>query len=242
MDSENELQPLRVLRAFTVAKTDDGPNEDRYFVSEDKSICALSDGASVSYDPGPWAAILCRRFIASPDISSDWLKEASRDYQAEYDREAMSWSQQGAFDRGSSATLMGVVCSADSRSVRVFAVGDSILAFVESGCVVRSIPYLKSEEFDQAPILFSTNSAENTYFDEEMISEAWHDLEIASHPNPMLLLMTDALGRWLLDEPMPPRVSQLLELSDDTAFAEFVLQERLEGRLKRDDSTLIVIG
>jgi hypothetical protein len=59
---------------------------------------------------------------------------------------------------------------------------------------------------------------------------------------PTLLLMTDAIGRWLLDEPSPARVSMLLDLQDDRSFGEFIERERSEGRLKRDDSTLIVVG
>ena len=54
--------------------------------------------------------------------------------------------------------------------------------------------------------------------------------------------MTDALGRWLIDQPDSERVSTLLDIQSDEAFIDFVNRERVKGRLKRDDTTLVVIG
>jgi len=130
----------------------------------------------------------------------------------------MSWSHQAAFDRGSFATLLGVVCSLDGQAARIFALGDTLLAFVDNGQVVRTIPYVQPAEFDKAPILLSTNRLENKLLDQEAINDAWYDVVLASHERPTLLLMTDAVGRWLLDDPGPDRVSTLLNLQDDYSF------------------------
>src|SRR5262249_20554135 len=88
----------------------------------------------------------------------------------------------------------------------------------------------------------STNPSENATLDEEGISEAWHQLTLASHEEPFLMLMTDALGQWLLEQPDASRVAALLSVSNGESFAKFVETERSEGRLKRDDSTLVFIG
>src|SRR5450759_3406612 len=101
--------PLRVLRTFSVLKRDDSSNEDRLCVSTDKMSCAVSDGASISFDSGPWAEVLCRKFIENSDITPEWLVSAINEYQLAYDRDVLSWSHQAAFDRGSFATLLGVV-------------------------------------------------------------------------------------------------------------------------------------
>ncbi len=194
------------------------------------------------FNSGPWAEILYRKFIESADITLEWLEAAVSEYQLAYDRDAMSWSHQAAFDRGSFATLLGVVCSPDGRSARVFAWGDTLLAFIDKGQVVRTLPYVQPDEFDKAPTLISTNRLENKLLDQELINDAWCDLVLASHEMPMLLLMTDAIGRWLLDDPSSDRVSMLLNLQDELAFSEFIAKERSEGRLKRDDSTLVVVG
>jgi hypothetical protein len=230
------------LRVLSVFKRDDVANEDRWAVSDDKTACALSDGASVSFDSGPWAQILCKKFIERTGVTPEWLADAVNEYRLGYDRDAMSWSHQAAFDRGSFATLLGVVCSSEGRAARVFAVGDTLLALVDGGHIVRTIPYIQADEFDKAPLLLSTNGVENSRLDQEAMNEAWHDLIVGTHEAPILMLMTDAIGRWLLDDPSPERVSLLLSLQDDQSFSEFVEKERSEGRLRRDDSTLVVMG
>src|ERR1700722_4482471 len=100
MSAEN-AGPLQVLRVLSVLKRDDATNEDRCCVSTDKRTCALSDGASVSFDSGPWAEVLCRRFVENADITPEWVTAAINEYQLAYNRDAMSWSHQAAFDRGS---------------------------------------------------------------------------------------------------------------------------------------------
>jgi hypothetical protein len=43
-------------------------------------IYAISDGASVSFDSGPWAAILARRFTEDPNVSREWIEAAIAEY------------------------------------------------------------------------------------------------------------------------------------------------------------------
>jgi hypothetical protein len=243
MHTENDaIAPFRVLRAFSVAKREDAPNEDRWRASDNGAICAVSDGASVSFDSAPWAEVLTRRFVEDQKVSRDWLEGAAKEYAAGYDREGMPWMHQAAFDRGSFATLLGIVFSSDGANARAFAAGDSLLAFIDGSEVVRTIPYVKPEEFDSSPRLLSTSMVENRWLDEETLIDAWHDLNISAHSAPLFLLLTDAIGRWLLDEPSSERISALLRIDDEQAFASFVARERDKGRLRRDDTTMIVIG
>jgi len=242
VDAETDLWPLRVLRVFSIPKGADTCNEDRTCVSDDKSICAVSDGASVSFDSGPWAEILSRKFVENQEVSKSWIEAAIQQYRSNYNRDAMSWAYQAAFDRGSFATLLGVVCASDGKGVRAFVLGDTLLAFIDNGKVVRTLPYVQADEFDKSPTLISTNGLENGSLDEDALSDAWQVLTVASHDAPTLLLMTDAIGRWLLEQPESERARQLLDITDLAAFTSFVHLEQTEGRMKRDDSTLIVVG
>jgi Protein phosphatase 2C len=242
MEAETDLRPLRVLRVFSIPKRQDTGNEDHACVSDDGSICAVSDGASISFDSGRWAEILARRFVSNQDISKLWIEAAIQEYRSTHDREAMSWAYQAAFDRGSFATLLGIVCAPDGRGVRTFALGDTLLAFTDSGKVLLTLPYLQTDEFDKSPSLISTNPLENNSLDDETLWYSWRVLTVASHDAPKLLLMTDAIGRWLLEQRDSDRASQLLDIPDEAAFASFVDRERAEGRMKRDDSTLVVVG
>lgn len=233
---------FRVLRMFTVSKTTGVPNEDRACVSEDGSIWSVSDGASVSYDSGPWAEVLVQKFVQEPNVSGEWLNSAISDYGRSYDRESMEWMQQAAFDRGSFATLLGGIATGDGKHARVIAVGDSMLAVVDGAEVVRTLPYVQPDQFDSAPVLLSTNRVENRQFDEKTIADSWSALDLSSLKDPMLLVMTDALGKWLLDQPNEERVMTLLNIASEDSFVEFVELERSRGRLRRDDCTLLVVG
>lgn len=242
MESASEVRHLQVLRSFSVSKRNDTPNEDRVARSIDNRSCALSDGASISFDSAPWASILSQRFVANPDISRDWLHDAITEYQLSYDRELMSWSHQAAFDRGSFATLLGVVCSADGLRARAFAYGDTLLAIMDKGKLVQTIPYSSADEFDQSPKLLSTSILENNELDDEAISCSWHEILISGHEELAILLMTDAIGHWLLSQSDSNRALSLLALNDDDSFSNFIEAERAEGRMRRDDSSLVVIG
>ena len=102
----------------------------------------------------------------------------------------------------------------------MFAIGDFLLAFIDGGEVVRTIPYVKPEEFENSPQLLSTSIFENQSLDEEAISDAWHDLNISAHSAPTFLLLTDAIGRWLLDKPTRERISALLGIEDELSFSD----------------------
>jgi hypothetical protein len=239
----DDVRPsLGFLRAFTEPKHPTGSNEDKWHKSPDGRICAVSDGASVSFDSGLWAEILARRFVEDPTVSHAWLEAAIAEYQRGYDREEMSWWQQAAFDRGSFATLLGVTCLPEGGSVRITAFGDSLVAVLDGANLVCAIPYVEPTQFDQAPQLLSTNPFENRSLDDASFAAAVSAPEVASHESLSLLLMTDAIGRWLLDRPDAERVTALLNIRDDEAFVEFVEKERADGQLRRDDTTLVVMG
>lgn len=239
---DGSLQPAsRSVLAFSVPKRDDAINEDRWCFSSDGTICALSDGASISYDPAPWADLLVERFVSDPHITHSWLDDAVREYLTKYDRENMEWMQQAAFDRGSFATLVGIIWPAGQSSLRAFAIGDSIVALVCDGIFADSYPLTNHLEFDQPPTLLSTSRLENSSFSDEAMVGYWRTVEIEPSSQQIALLMTDALGRWLLEDPHSSRLSRLLEIGEQAHFANFIEVERAEGRLKRDDSTLIIL-
>ena len=236
------MRPLRFVRALSTPKNEATPNEDRWHVSDDALTCAVSDGASVSYDSAPWAERLTRTFVADPNPTTEWLADAAQSYSVEYDRGSMEWMQEAAFDKGSFASLLGVVIDPRSGAVRAFAIGDSVLVVVDrKSQVCRTLPYTDAEQFNHSPQLLSTSATENAVFDDAAIDAAWYDVAIPDQRS-TILLMTDALGHWLMSEPTPERVDALLRQQRLEEFAEFVALERESGRMRRDDTTLLVIG
>lgn len=197
---------------------------------------AVSDGASVSFDSGPWAGLLVEEFVARDEPIAHWLGDAAHRYGSSYDRDAMDWMQQGAFDLGSFASFLGIRPSQDGRGLDVTAVGDSLLAVLDSDALTLTFPYTSAEQFDASPRLLSTDVRHNRRDSTEplILHQTIHH---GSGSRRRYLLMTDALGHWLLS--YPDRVPELLELTE-MGIIEFVASERASGRLRRDDTTLLV--
>ncbi len=150
-------------RAFSAPKADGQINEDAWQFSH-KGIGALSDGASISFDSASWARILVRHYARDPCFDGAWLAAASQEFAALHDRESLSWVQQGAFDRGSFASLLGL--RRDEARIEVLAIGDSIAVLCDADRVVATFPYESPEQFDQRPLLLSTNPAQNVFLAE----------------------------------------------------------------------------
>ena len=98
----------RLPLAFSVPKREDQHNEDSFYRSS-KGVYALSDGASVSFDSASWARILVRRYTRNPEFTREWLSAAIAEFRELYDRDSLPWMQQASFDRGSFASLLGII-------------------------------------------------------------------------------------------------------------------------------------
>lgn len=232
---------LVVRKAFTEAKADSIPNEDRFELSEDALRCAVSDGASVSFDSATLAAILVKRFIADPSVNSEWVTRAAEEFALNYDRDQLPWMMQAAFDLGSFASLVGVNIRPDLGTADVLCIGDSVFALFDGGNLIEFLPYTDPADFDQSPTLLSTNHSENRWFADDAPELLRRQVCLAAYERPKLVLMTDALGRWMLEGNPEHRIEELGHLQDQEAFRSFVALERAEGRLIRDDTTFVLL-
>ncbi|MBR7620003.1 hypothetical protein JKL49_11445 [Phenylobacterium sp. 20VBR1] len=151
----------------------------------------------------------------------------------------MDWMRAGAFERGSFASLLGLRFQPTSPIVEVSGIGDSIIAATRDGEVIRSWPYTTAEQFDNSPQLLATVGFENRFLFEEATRLPTLQLDLADLGADTLLLMTDALGHWLLRN--PESAGQLIEFGGDAQFAGWVEAHRAAGELRRDDTTLIVV-
>ena len=90
-------------------------------------------------------------------------------------------------------------------------------------------------------MLLCTDPAKNPIFAEGVLACEWtHRWPLEQLQSPRLLCMTDALGQWLLSREGNDSTEMLFSLETDEAFAQFVLDAREAGGLKRDDTTLLV--
>lgn len=235
---------MQIVFAGVVPKEREYPdnNEDAYGI--DKNVVAVSDGASESFDAKSWAQILVRKYINSAQFRESWLVGAIEEYSILHDREALSWSKQASFDRGSFATLLGIEFHGGSNSVNVLAIGDSLAVLISNGRVVESYPYTSFEDFNQNPALLSTNHFQNDFIRHPGFfsthSVTW---DLQSLKKPILLCMTDALGKWFLRtyRSDPTVLEPLLSFRTQSEMQEFITALRKDKAIRTDDTTLVVI-
>ena len=228
--------------ALTVGKDLQRPdlNEDAFVCGDGALRQAIADGASESFDSKTWANLLTEKFVREGPPNVDWVFDAVGKYNRKFDVHTLSWSKAAAFERGSFSSLLGVTFDPESELANVFGVGDSLCVHTLAGRVVASFPYTRPEQFDERPELLSTLKvanafvAEPNFFDER--SAVWR-----MTPDSVLLLMTDALGQWLLKElaETPSSLETLLKIHDYPSFELLVDELRKTHRLRLDDTTIV---
>ncbi len=219
-------------------------SEDRYRFNRQKSVFALSDGASQSYNSRLWAALLCQKACAYPEITQKVIQEAINEYHAKHPVEKLSWSQTLAFERGSFATLLTV--RKTENKYTFCGIGDSVVLICdENKKELRQFPLTQSWQFDTNPELLSTKEKDNTFLTKETFAEKHcFSYPIGSDEKISILLMTDALGQWCWRaiEEKDERWHCLLAMrgnKDRQKFRELILDCRSRGEIKVDDTTLI---
>jgi|SRR5665213_290699 len=233
---------MRLSFAASIAKykQDSRLNEDAMGDRASLGVYAVSDGASESFDSRRWSKLLVRLFLANAHVDERWLHRAVSLYVRQFDREAMTWSAQAAFDRGSFATLTGIVISPGRSQVQVLGVGDSLAVLVDGTHLVSSYPYQRPEQFALRPLLLSTVWEQNRALLGNALAGLGARWSLRHLRDASVLLMTDALGAWLLRDPRS-RVPKLLNLNTSLQFEALVGHERMNGQMRRDDTTLAVI-
>jgi hypothetical protein len=231
---------LRIVFNGSIPKDDspDAVNEDQTATDEARQLFAVSDGASESYDSARWARLIADAWLADGAVASRHvLDRLVREYEVGCDPASLSWSRQAAFDRGSFATLLGV--SLRGSNLRIVAVGDSLAVGLGIDGGPLTFPYTAADEFDRRPLLLSTRSHANTALASRAAARGcvarWQ-----LRPGSVLLLMTDALGQWLLrDGASESSCAILMNIRGQEELRDLVISRRDSGMMRRDDTTLL---
>jgi hypothetical protein len=226
-------------------------NEDCFAISDNNLSCAISDGASESFDSKAWAKSLCSNFICKETTLLDLSKpeqlcvlfnKARNDFNSDYVNRELTWSQKLAFDRGNFATLVGVI--EESNYIRILAIGDSVAVWFTPQVAFKSHLLRSSAEFNLRPLLASSIAADDAHFFAENPSR-WSVIEIKKDciKDGVLYLMTDAIAYHLftlIENKEHKKVIDILQLNSED-FTRWVIENRSLRSLKIDDTTLAVI-
>ena len=246
---------MKILKSLTASKEPQNPeaNEDFFFWEDKGKACAMSDGASDSFDSQTWARILCQSFTQIYNqVPSVTLKQESIQlvlnvarpfFEKQAKEKTQSWSKQLAANRGNFASLLGVIEERDY--IWLLAVGDSIAAWIDTRMQLKTFIVRKSPEFLKNPILLgSIPSTDSLLFGDEKNRWGCIRLAKADMKPRKLFLMTDALGHHLLSQyeknkPLPLDALSKMNQSD---FQNWVLSQRQAGTLRKDDTTFALLS
>ncbi|AVI67688.1 hypothetical protein CKQ84_18500 [Shewanella sp. WE21] len=217
-------------------------NEDYWATSACGNRIALCDGASESYSSKLWSRMIAESFIKIKRLDFPWIQALSLDYSKCYDFNAMSWSQQAAYERGSFSTLLGVDYKPKSTNLKITAIGDSVALLFDEGKLVASWPFTEPEQFLGRPTLLSTRISLNDFIkSKDCIKNNSKTVRISDLSTPTLICLTDAIGEWALRMLVTnnEKALALHEIETLEAFEHLVVTERAAGTMKIDDSTMI---
>jgi hypothetical protein len=216
-------------------------NEDSFDRDMEGSVFALADGASESYDSQTWARMLVHKYVENPNFNGEWVSEVQQIYQSSVDFNALSWSKQLAYERGSFATLLGLKLSNENKVADIFSVGDSLAVHIRDGVCIRSFPFQYPEQFDARPELLSTLRHQNKFTQDDLFVISDHSEKWDLMTGDLIFMFTDAIGQWFLRELNYEinSVESLKKITTEIEFQSLILAMRGEKRMKLDDSTLL---
>jgi hypothetical protein len=233
-------------RRFSTAKrgSEASENEDAADADVRRGLVALADGATDAAYSRLWARVLVHRFMRSPfdpvaDVThlTNWLLRPQRLWRRAIGRRPLPWFAEHKVAMGSFAAFLTARLWVDGATVywSAAAVGDCCLFVVESDDLVVSFPVKDPAEFSSSPLLVGTST-------DASMGNYWMRRRGDASSCALFLFMSDALAHWFLEDALcggkPWRLLHPLE--SDGAFEDLVDRLRSTGRLRNDDSTLIV--
>ncbi|MFM1880513.1 MAG: hypothetical protein RLZZ344_747 [Pseudomonadota bacterium] len=245
---------MRILRSLTISKEPDYPesNEDVFFWTATGSACAMSDGASESFDSRTWGRLLCEIFTQTfcsppaPPLDDKSLREiivqSRQRFLRKIAQRRLSWSQQAAFDRGNFASLLGVI-ERDDR-VEVLAIGDSVALWKDPTGRIHSHVLQDTASFKKNPVLLSSDArGDAVVFQQERHRWSVRSVAKAEIAQSRLFLMTDALGCFAIEHALNGRWAEIEQAFalPDRDFSFWINTSRLSGALRKDDTTLAIV-
>lgn len=237
----HDLVPtLSLLGVWTACKDlplPDG-NEDAWVWVDDVQRAAVFDGATESFAARRWVSILTEAWKQDSAIDLEALQLQYADAGAAM---TLSWAQEEAAGRGSFTTVASV--QAAPGGLAATCVGDSAILLVKDARIVEAYPSLDPADYSSVPDALGSSS--------EHLNQGHGLLEACSWTIPvspghidMVVLATDAVAVWLLQgnrNHTNELLAATLQIDDQAHWEHIVAGEREAGRMKADDSTVMIL-
>jgi hypothetical protein len=239
---------MRIAAVFRASISKDlhieGSNEDTYCLRLKEEIprAAIFDGASESFAARKWSRYLADEWGKTPTRDWSWVERAQKRYARNISTLQLSWAQEAAVQRGSYSTVAYVQFEKDWLFFS--AVGDSNIFLISNNKILFSYPYVRESQFTSAPNALSSNPIDLRGNRENLLL-GLDRIRYRSMETSHVILATDAISAWLLNEDNDlrgARLNSLFECSTLSKFKSLVEQERATHTMKIDDSTVVILG
>jgi serine/threonine protein phosphatase PrpC len=218
----------------------------------DYFVCAISDGASESSFASEWAKMLTRAYVKSPfknvDSTKKTIEVLAKHWHKIVYRLPLPWFAEEKVRLGAFASFLGLELSSSQTNERsdynwsAIASGDSCLFQVRNNQLIDSFPILSSKEFNNSPVLISSNLIKNVL--------VWEKIQLKQgtwEKGDIFILMTDAIANWFLVQyELNERPWEIIHGFIDNQnrhelFENWINNLRSLSQLKNDDVTILFI-
>jgi hypothetical protein len=234
------------VHGFWVEKGGNLPheNEDAWACGPDFGVVALSDGATEYFEAKLWARALVTEYARNPPAAGDgsnleWLEPPARAWKESFDLSSRPYYIETKASLGSFATFLGVRIS-DTEPLRwdAMGLGDTCLFHVRGGRLLSVFPLSDSTQFNNSPILVSTQRVYN-----QRAAAHWAAAHGEFGVGDYLLLATDALAAWCLRQSEQGQNPwDCLVAMTAGAFSPWISNLRENRAIRNDDVTLVRIS
>jgi hypothetical protein len=178
-------------------------------------------------------------------LNENWTPRLA-DYikKREVEGKPLSWYDEMALQNGAASTLLEVSFSLEEKKIKenfsALAIGDSCLFQVRNNDLITKFPLNSSADFDNSPLLISSDPKRNEHLQEKIAVLENQSIEIGDK----FFLMTDALASWFFqeiengDKPWEIIGEQVM---DKSSFTDWIEQIRENKLMRNDDVTLMVL-
>jgi hypothetical protein len=235
-----------VVRGLSVQKEGHAPeeNEDAWAFHHDRCLI-VADGATLGFESRRWAQLLVESASTLPwpptlqDLL-DWLRNSASAWRSQIaPPEPVPWYIERQLDRGSAATVLLTFFTPKSSQAITYStvsIGDVCVFHTRYDSLVVAFPLHATSQFSSHPELARTKIDFNSV----------HSLRLESgtfRKGDRLFIGTDAVSEWLLraEEVGNPQWGVCGSLDCD-ALTSLLITERMEGKIKNDDLTLISVS
>lgn len=202
---------------------------------------AVADGASESSFAALWARLLAQAFVRgqiTPITLLSDLEPLQVRWRKRVQSKKLPWYASQKVEGGAFAALVGLTLIAgNKRQWQAIAVGDCCLFHVRGHSILRTFPAESTDDFNNRPILISSNPARNVGLNLHVraVEGQWQKGDT-------FLLMSDALAAFFLGQvaELGRLASDVLSFDNsDDGFQAWVSRSRASGLLMNDDVSLL---